>query len=258
VTDYLATNQALWTVINADYTDGHASVAWSERELTWGLFAIPERELNAIGDVNGRDVVELGCGSAYFSAHLARLGARMVAVDVTRAQLATARRCQREFDLAFPLIQADAERVPLRDKQFDVAVSEYGASLWCNPEHWTREAARLLRPGGLLTFLTNSVLATLCVPEEEGVALDRLMRPQRGLNRVQWPDGGTEFHPSHSDWIRILRANGFEIEALHELYAPIEAQQHEFYEIASPEWAAQWPVEDVWVARLTGDAPVTR
>ena len=128
-------------------------------------------------------------------------------------------------------------------------VSEYGASVWCDPEHWVPEAARLLRPAGRLAFLTNSVLATLCVPEESGEAQDRLQRPQRDLHRVHWPGGGIEFHPGHGDWIRILRANGFVVEALHELYAATDAATPEFYEISSAGWASAWPIDDLWVAR---------
>ena len=141
------------------------------------------------------------------------------------------------------------------DASFDLVVSEYGASVWCDPERWVAEAARLLRPGGRLVFLTNSVLATLCVPEEEGFATEQLMRPQRGIGRVRWPGGGTEFHPGHGEWIRILSSNGFVVEALHELYAPATAATHDYYDIATAEWAMQWPVEDLWAARLTPGAP---
>ena len=63
-----------------------------EEEITWGVFGVPEREVGVLGDVSGLDVVELGCGTAYFSAWLARRGARPVGVDVTPAQLETARR----------------------------------------------------------------------------------------------------------------------------------------------------------------------
>jgi SAM-dependent methyltransferase len=131
-----------------------------------------------------------------------------------------------------PLIEANAEQVPLADGSFDLVVSEYGASVWCAPERWMAEAARLLRPGGRLVFLTNSVLATLGIPEQEGVAQERLLRPQRALHRVEWPGGGVEFHPSHGDWIRVLGANGFVVQALHELYAPADAATHQYY--ASP------------------------
>lgn len=246
----LELNRTLWTQVNAGFTDADADRAWSADEITWGLFRVPERDVRALGDVTGLDVVELGCGTAYFSAWLARAGARPVGVDLTPAQLETARRCQRVFGLSFPLVEASAEEVPLPDDGFDLAVSEYGASVWCDPERWVAEAARLLRPGGRLVFLTNSVLVTLCVPEDEGYAGERLMRAQRDARRVRWPGGGVEFHPGHGDWVRILRANGFVVEALHELYAPVGAPLPGYYEIVTAEWAQRWPVEDLWVAAL--------
>ncbi len=250
--DDLAVNRALWTFVNAEFTDERADSAWGAAEITWGLFEVPEREVRALGDVTGLDVIELGCGTAYFSAWLARRGARPVAVDLTPAQLDSARRCQQHYGVHFPLIEADAASVPLPDASFDLVVSEYGASVWCDPERWVREAARLLRPGGRLVFLTNSVLATLCVPEAEGETQDRLLRPQRDLNRVQWSGGGVEFHPGHGDWIRILRANGFVVEALHELYANASDKSPDYYRISSAQWAAQWPIEDLWIASMDG------
>ena len=250
----LAVNRALWTMVNEQFTDARAASAWAAAEITWGIFDVPEHELGVLGDVAGLDVVELGCGTAYFSAWLARRGARPVGVDVTRAQLDTARRCQQQFGLDFPLLEADASAVPLRDARFDLVLSEYGASVWCDPRRWVAEAARLLRPDGRLAFLTNSVLASLCVPAEEGTTQDRLLRPQRDFSRVHWPGGGIEFHPSHGDWMHVLRANGFVVEALHELYAPATARDPEYYEISSADWASQWPIDDLWVARRPGRA----
>src|SRR5262249_46259978 len=192
-------------------------------EITFGLFDVDERELNVLGSVEDLDVVELGCGTAYFSAWLAQRGARPIAIDLTAAQLETAQRCQEQFDIAFPLIEANAGEVPLADGRFDLVVSEYGASVWCDPARWIPEAARLLRPKGRLVFLTNSVIATLCVPEHEGPTQQRLLRPQRGMNRVRWSGGGIEFHPAHSEGIRIVRTNGFVHDDLHTLYASIDA-----------------------------------
>ena len=170
----LAVNRDLWTVVNEQFTDDQAIAAWSTDELSWGLFGNPESTLRVLGDVAGLDVIELGCGTAFVSAWLARLGARPVGVDLTPAQLATARRCQDRFGLTFPLIEADAAAVPLPDRTFDLVVSEYGACVWCDPQRWVPEAARLLRPGGRLVFLTNSVQVTMCVPDDGGHAGDRL------------------------------------------------------------------------------------
>ena len=57
--------------------------------------------------------------------------------------------------------------MPLPDASFDFAISEYGASIWCDPYEWIPEAARLLRPGGRLVFLVNAPLIMLCGPDDE-------------------------------------------------------------------------------------------
>jgi SAM-dependent methyltransferase len=245
----LERNVAQWTKSNRDYTDAKAGGAWGHEEITWGVFGVPESEIGALGDVAGLDVVELGCGTAYFSAWLAKRGARPVGVDPTPAQLATARRVQAETGIEFPLVEAPGEDVPLPDASFDLAISEYGASLWAVPERWVAEAARLLRPGGRLVFLVNSPLVILCAPDA-GVAEERLLRPQFGMYRVEWPgELGVEFHLSHGQWIDLLRAKGFSVEALHELQAPEQRVTHTYYDYVSVEWARQWPCEDVWVCR---------
>ena len=207
------------------------------------------RRSGALGDVAGLDVVELGCGTAYFSARLAKLGARPVGVDPTPAQLATARRMQEATGIVFPLVEAPGELVPLADASFDLAVSEYGASIWADPALWVPEAARLLRPDGRLVFLRNSTLVILCSPDT-GQVEERLHRSQFGMYRFEWPDEvGVEFHLAHGDWIRLLRSNGFVIEDLIELQAPADAELHVFYDFVTPEWGRRWPAEEIWVAR---------
>jgi SAM-dependent methyltransferase len=250
--DYVPQNVELWTKANVEHTGQRAREAWAKEEIDWGVFGIRESQLGVLGDVNGLDVVELGCGTAYFSAWLAKNGATPVGVDPTPAQLETARRMQAETGIEFPLIEAVAEEVPLPDSSFDLALSEYGASIWADPYKWIPEAARLLRPGGRLVFLRNSTLVILCQPLDPP-ATDRLVRPQRGLRRIEWPDtGGVEFHLGHGDWIDLLRANGFDVERLLELYAPDEAETHGYYDFVTAEWARKWPAEEIWVARKRG------
>lgn len=71
-----AANKDLWTRINAEYTDGRALRSWAAEDISWGVLNVPEAELDVVGDVAGLDVVDLGCGTAYLSAWLARRGAR--------------------------------------------------------------------------------------------------------------------------------------------------------------------------------------
>ena len=241
-------NRELWDN-TADRWVESAKVDWASPEPAWGMWRIPEAEVGALPDLDGLDAIELGCGTAYFSAWLARRGARPVGVDQSKGQLATARAMQVEHGIEFPLIEADAENVPLPDASFDFALSEYGASLWCEPAPWIAEAARLLRPGGRLVFLTSSPLLILCSAPDEEFATERLARPQFGLRRVEWDDAdgpSVEFHLPHGEMIRLLRETGFEVEALHELQAAPDAPAR-FH--VTLEWARQWPSEEIWVAR---------
>ena len=215
------------------------------------MWQTPESTTKVLPDVRGKDVVELGCGTAYVGAWLKRAGARrVVGIDITPAQLATAQRLNRKTGLGLELVEANAEVVPLRDESFDVAISEYGASIWCDPYKWIPEAGRLLRSGGELVFLRNSTLSMLCMPDT-GRVQESLQRAQRDMNRLEWTDDdpGVEFHPSAGDLIRLLRANGFEIIDLVELFAPEGATDHVEYSYVTAAWARRWPSEEIWRAR---------
>ena len=253
LSEHARTNRDAWTEWAAEFAE-RAPRNWAREAITWGVWHVPESELRALQDVAGKDVVELGCGTAYQSAGLARLGARPVGVDVTPAQLETARAMQRETGIEFPLLEASAEDVPLPDESFDLAVSEYGASIWCDPYRWIPEAARLLRPGGELVFLVNGTILMLCMEEEKAPPGSELLRDYFGMHRFEWPedDDAIDFHLGYGDWIRLLRANGFEVEDLIEIRAPEGAEPHGFEDLASPDWARRWPSEEIWRARKTG------
>ncbi len=139
LTGHAAVNRESWAKEAPSYVAG-AERNWAADEITWGILDVPEDELGILPDVDGKDVVELGCGTAYVSAWLARRGARVTGVDITPEQLATARAMQAKHGLAFPLVEASAEDVPLPDASFDLVVSEYGASIWCDPDLWIAEA----------------------------------------------------------------------------------------------------------------------
>jgi len=251
-TDHVARNRAAWNQWAADFVaPGEAN--WAAAEPNWGIWGIPESEAHVLPDgLAGADVVELGCGTAYVSAWLARRGARPVGIDISREQLATARRLQERHGLTFPLHEGNAERLPFADESFDLAISEYGACLWADPRLWVPEAARVLRPGGRLIFLTNGTILMLCAPDsEDELPTDRLLRDYFGMHRFEWPgEPEVEFHLGYGDWIRLLRANGFEVEDLVELRPAAGAQPVPLFGgIVSLEWARRWPCEELWKAR---------
>ena len=248
--EHVRRNRAYWDGMADEWVE-KGRRDWESPEPVWGIFRIPESEVHLLpDDLDGLDVIELGCGTGYVSSWLARRGAKPVGIDNSPAQLETARGFQREFGIEFPLILGNAEQVPLPDASFDLAFSEYGAAIWADPYKWIPEAARLLRPGGRLIFMGNSPWIMVSVPELEtdGPATDRLMRPYFDMHRVEFPDmDGVEFHIPHGEWIRLMRANGFEIEDLIEMRPGPDATTT--YEWVTVDWARKWPAEQAWKAR---------
>jgi SAM-dependent methyltransferase len=250
--EHVRKNREKWDKQAAEYV-ASGERGWAQNAPTWGIWGVPESELHLLPeDLHGKHAIELGCGTAYVSSWMARRGARVVGIDNSAQQLATARRLQRQHGFDFELIHGNAEEVAKPDACFDFAISEYGACLWADPERWVPEAGRLLRPGGQLVFLTNSYLMYLCMPPEDDLAAtDRLLRSGFGMGPIEWPtDPGVEFHLSHADWITLLRRSGFDIEALIDVRPGPNATTR--YPFATLEWARQWPSEEVWKVRKQG------
>jgi len=247
--DHVRRNRALWNQLASEYAAAGERL-WAAAEPTWGIWAVPEADLRLLpDDLAGADAVELGCGTAYVSSWLARRGARPVGVDGSPAQLATARRLQRQHGVHFPLLLADAESLPLADARFDLAISEYGAATWCDPYRWIPEAARVLRPGGQLVFLHNGALLMLAMNElENQPAEDRLLRPYFAMHRFEWSDSdGVEFNLGFGDWIRLFRSSGLDVIDLVEVQPAAGVTSR--FGFVTPDWARRWPSEQVWKLR---------
>jgi len=249
--DYVQGNIDAWQKMAAEFAED-AEEAWAGDHAHWGIWGIPESQAGLLPeDMSGLNAIELGCGTAYVSAWMCRRGAKVVAIDPTPNQLETARRLQKKHQLDFVIEQGIAEAVPYPDESFDFAISEYGAALWADPYRWIPEAARLLKPGGELVFLTNSPIAVMCEQdyESDGPLGPKLLRPYFGMYKTNWPDcpGETEFHLTHGDWITLLRDNGFAIQRLLELQAPPGSTTR--FKWADAEWSKQWPSEEVWFVR---------
>lgn len=246
--------------LNRDYWNGMAEgwVAmgeelWATPEPRWGVWGLPVPLLPE--DMSGLDAIELGCGTGYVSGWMARRGARVTALDVSAAQLATARRLAAAHGAQIDFVEASAEAVPRPDQSFDFAISEYGAAIWCDPEVWLAEAWRLLRPGGRLAFFGNHPLAMVCTPPDGAACDTELHADYRTLGRMDWSEvendpGGIEFNLPIAGWMELFARLGFAVDGFHELYAPDGARDVVPYVTAA--WARRFPFEMAW--RLTKPA----
>jgi SAM-dependent methyltransferase len=242
--DHVAHNRKFWDKDSDAYQDAHGAEL-SGAPLAWGAFRVPEAELHILGDVRGRDLLEIGCGAAQWSIALAEQGAHVVGLDVSRAQLKHARAAGH----ALPLVMGNGEMTPFADASFDIVFSDHGALSFCDPTVIVPECARLLRSNGLLAFCGTHPLLYLTYDEDKQRQSRRLQIEYRRLGRQ--PGATIDWVLAPSDWIRLLRTNGFEVEDLVELCAPAGATTT-YTDFAPPKWARRWPAEWIWKVRRRG------
>lgn len=181
LTEHVAANRAYWNGM-ADQWVKAGEENWKTSEPTWGTWSHPESSLSLLPkDMNGMKAIELGCGTGYVSAWMARRGAKVVGIDNSEAQLETAKRLARVHGIDMELIHGNAEEVPYPDESFDFAISEYEAAIWCNK--WVPEAARLLKPGGQLVLLVNHPMAMITTPLNRDPCEDKLHRSYFGMHK---------------------------------------------------------------------------
>ena len=250
--DYLERNQRAWDAWAAAAA-ARSRREWHTDELEWGLWNTPESVLRLVDWMQpGSNVIELGCGTAGVSSWLARTGMHVVGVDFSRYQLERAEELQRELGIEFALVHANAEQVPFERGGFDVAVSDYGASVWCDPVRWLPEARRLLRTDGRLIFFTPAPMMLACTPPDGSVPGQQLQSDYFSLRFMEFgPENGVEFQLPYSGWARLLYDTGFVIEDIVETRPDASATpRHPF---VTSEWARRWPTEVIWIARAVGE-----
>jgi SAM-dependent methyltransferase len=241
-------NRASWDAASDEYQERHREFI-GRAEPRWGMWQLPEPDLQILGDVAGKDVLEYGCGAAQWSILLARAGARPVGLDNSGRQLEHARRLMAEAGVDFPLVHASAGEAPLDDKSFDIVFCDHGAMTFADPYATVPEVARLLRPGGLFAFSHSTPLALTCFDFEADKVVPELLRPLFGLHRIDWVKAEpVEFNLSQGRWIDLFRDNGFVVEGLVEVQPP-EGAASTYRSEEETEWARRWPMEQIWKLR---------
>lgn len=244
MSDHVAKNRRHWDRIARGYARAHAR-QFDPGRLAWGAWSIPEAELGALGPVEGRDVLELGCGGGHWAVGLALRGARVTGLDVSPAQLAEARALAARHGAEVRWVEGDAEALPFAAASFDLVMADHGAFTFCDPDRVLPEAARVLRPGGWCVF--NITTPWLDASWDGRRVADRLHLDYFDLDRFEGPDE-VSFQRPYGAWIRSFRRAGLQVEDLLELRPPPGATTT-FENFASVAQARRWPAEHVWRLR---------
>ena len=237
------TNRRWWNKESVDYQDRHGDTL-ARSPKAWGTWRIPEADLNVLGEIQARRVLEFGCGAAQWSIALAQEGARVVGLDLSEGQLAHARRLSGEAGVDVPLVHASAEQTPFADTSFDVVFCDHGAMSFARPDHTVAEASRLLRPGGLLAFCMSTPLRDMCWDDATESVGSRLNDAYFDLARMD-EEGSVQYQLPYGDWIRLFRRHGFQVDDLIEIRPPANATTT-YEDYVSLEWARRWPSDHIW------------
>jgi SAM-dependent methyltransferase len=170
--------RAWWDADAEAYHAEHGAFL-GDADLVWCPEGVREDAAALLGDVGGRDVLEVGCGGGQGARWASGRGARAVGLDISAGMLAVARRLAAPAASAgtMPaLVQADARALPFADAVFDVAFSAFGALPFVERlADVDREVARVLRPGGRWVYSAVHPLRW-CFPDDptrRGLTVER-------------------------------------------------------------------------------------
>ncbi|HEV2316528.1 MAG TPA: class I SAM-dependent methyltransferase [Thermoplasmata archaeon] len=243
----LRRNRRSWERESASYDRRHAAALDAAGARAWGFWRIPESALGLLGRVDGLDVLEYGCGAARWSRALARRGAQVTGIDLSREQLTRARAVIGGRGRRPALIRGNAERTPFRDSAFDLVFCDWGAMTFAEPYRTIPECSRLLRVGGRLVFAGASPFRYVTFDRRTDRQVRRLTHPYFGLYRIEFPDS-VEYTLPYGEWVRLFRTHGLVIEALYESRPRAGATTH-YLSRSDSRYARDWPLEAIWSLR---------
>ncbi|MGH3822163.1 MAG: class I SAM-dependent methyltransferase [Pseudonocardiaceae bacterium] len=214
----VAANRRWWDADAADYLAEHGDFLGLV-DFVWCPEGLRESNARLLGEVAGRRVLEVGCGSAPCARWLSEQGARVIGLDLSAGMLRYALDAATETGISVPLVQADATRLPFADGSFDLVCSAFGAVPFvADSAAVMREVARVLRPDGRWIFAVTHPLRWIFPddPGEAGLTVSQSYFDRTPYVEVDHMGNPTyvEHHRTLGDRIREIVAAGLVLEDL--------------------------------------------
>ncbi len=157
---------------------------------TCGLYDYYNVSLDLLGNLDGKTLLDCGCGPGNTAIMFARRGARVHAFDIREENVEKARALSAANGVAVEVWQKDFENLDFPDESFDLA---FGSCVIHHvaADRAAGELARLLKPGGKAVFIENSARNPLLM-----LARNRLVGsfgiPKYGDDDEEYPLTGAE------------------------------------------------------------------
>ncbi len=208
-------NQGWWDAAADAYQAEHGPFLGDARFI-WGPEGLDEEWARLLGPVDGRRILEIGCGGGQCGRWLVTQGATAVGLELSGVQLAHSRRLDVHSGISLPVVQASASSLPFRSGSFDLVCSAYGALPFiADAGAALTEIARVLRPGGRAVFSVSHPVrwCFLDEPGEEGLYVVTSYFDRRAYVEED-PSGAAvyvEHHRTIVDWVRLIHAGGLRL-----------------------------------------------
>ena len=175
----------------------------------------PEDErLDPLPDVEGAEVVELGCGGGQASVGFARRGAHIVGVDFSIEQLRHAERLRDAYDVEAEFLAGDVTDLPLADDAFDLAFSSWVFQMVADLGVCFAEVARVLREDGAFVFAVPHPFYEVFNPETHEVERSYFTEEPERKSIGDIEADLTVFHRTVDEIHGALVDSGFVVERL--------------------------------------------
>jgi SAM-dependent methyltransferase len=221
-----------WWDQDADAYQSEHGAFLGDADFRWCPEGLREADARLLGDVEGRRVLEVGCGAAACARWLVTQGAEVVALDLSAGMLRHARVTAEALGVRPALVQADALALPFPDDAFDIGFTAFGAIPFVDDSAaLMREVHRVLKPGGRWVFAVTHPMRWIFLddPGEGGLVAVHSYFDRRPY--VEYDESGTatyvEHHRTLGDRVRELVGAGFTL-----------------LDIVEPEWP-EWN-EQIW------------
>jgi SAM-dependent methyltransferase len=211
----VAANSRWWDADADDYHVEHGEFL-GVADFVWCPERVREEDARLLGDVSGKAVLEVGCGSAPCARWLAAHGALVTGLDLSAGMLRYASAAGEATGIEVPLVRANAERLPFASETFDIACSAFGAIPFVADLPGTfREIARVLRPGGDWVFAVTHPIRWIFPddPGPNGLHVTGSYFDRTPYVEVDADGDATyvEHHRTLGDFVRALTAAGLTI-----------------------------------------------